>query len=228
MGEELVPLLDERWPEVDHHVAQAHLERLGWARCGQGDWAYAYRSPSGSLVARVSPFEPAYRYFVELCERCTGNRYLPRFELATPLAGGGHLAILEYLHAPDNAVVQTFLRQWDHPGEADADLRALRKEADAMDDWGRRHVRWWGPRIDIGERHVLLSTDGQPKLIDLFFVEGNDLIDELIGDPQTFARHLPLDRCRYILDIPDLQDDSQASDYRRRIAAALNAATAGS
>ena len=205
----------------------AILSVHGWAMCGQGDWAYAYRSPSGRLVARLSPFEPAYQYFVELCERCAGNRYVPRLELASKLEGGGHLAVLEYLHPADGSVVETLLHHWEHPEEADADLRALRHAVDVMHEWGRQNVRWWGPRVDIGDRHVLLSTDGTPKVIDLFFVEGNDLFDELINDPHGFARHMPLDQCRYMLDIPDFQADGYyPDDYRRRILAALeNAAS---
>ncbi|MEQ4206257.1 hypothetical protein [Actinopolymorpha sp. B9G3] len=178
-------------------------------------------------MARVSPFEPAYNYFVELCERCAGNRYIPRIELATTLDGGGHLAVLEYLTTPASSVVRTFLRQWEHPAEGDADLRDLRHEVEAMDAWGRQNVRWWGPRVDIGDRHVLLSADGNPKLIDLFFVEGEDLLDELINDPHAFARHMPLDQCRYILDIPDLQD-GHATGYLHRIGTALKDAATGS
>jgi hypothetical protein len=74
--------------------------------CGQGDWAYAYRSPSGRLVARVDPFEPGYKYFVDLCERCPDNRYVPRMDLATELEGGGHLAVLEHLGPADMSVVE--------------------------------------------------------------------------------------------------------------------------
>jgi hypothetical protein len=32
--------------------------------CGVGDWAVALRSPEGTVVARVCPFDPAYRAFV--------------------------------------------------------------------------------------------------------------------------------------------------------------------
>lgn len=122
-----------QWPMLNHRFARDELERQGWAMCGQGDWAYGYRSPGGGLLARVSPFEPAYMYFVELCERCAGNRYVPRIGLATQLEGGGHLAVLEYLHPADGGVVENLLRHWEHP--EDADLRALRHEVDMMDEW---------------------------------------------------------------------------------------------
>jgi hypothetical protein len=221
---DLVPLLGVPWSEFDHRSSRSRLERLGWTLCGQGDWAYAYRSPSGRLVGRVSPFEPGYAYFTGLCERCPGNRHVPRIELATRLEGGGHLTVLEYLHTADSGLVETFLWQWDHPDQADADLRVLRHEVDSIDAWGRRNVRWW-IGIDIGERHVRLSSDGNLKVIDLFGV-GWGLLDDLVNDPAAFARRLPPEQRRYILDIPDLQADDHPADYIRRIREAVAAANA--
>src|SRR5882757_6352650 len=107
---ELAPLLDMDWPALNHHLARAHLDRLGWPACGEGDWAYALRSPSGRLAARVSPFELAYGYFVQLCQSSADNQYLPRIELATQLEGGGHLTVLEYLHSAEQGAVNKFLR----------------------------------------------------------------------------------------------------------------------
>jgi hypothetical protein len=45
----------------------------------------ALRSPEGTVVARVCPFDPAYWAFVDLCRECAGNRWLPRIELAAGL-----------------------------------------------------------------------------------------------------------------------------------------------
>ncbi|MGH3628676.1 MAG: class I SAM-dependent methyltransferase [Sciscionella sp.] len=89
-----------------------------------------------------------------------------------------------------------------------------------MDQRGRHNVRWWG-KLDIGDRHVLLSTDGDLKLIDLFFVTGADLLEELVSDPYAFKQHLQLDQCRYILDIPDLQDGSTSDERLARIRGAI-------
>ncbi|MEQ7129389.1 hypothetical protein ABN034_33355 [Actinopolymorpha sp. B11F2] len=80
-------------------------------------------------------------------------------------------------------------------------------------------MRWW-VGIDIGDRHVLLSSDGNPKVIDLFGV-GWGILDDLVNDPQAFARRVPPGQCRYVLDIPDLQDDGHPADYLRRIREAL-------
>ncbi|HVX44470.1 MAG TPA: hypothetical protein VHC49_11325 [Mycobacteriales bacterium] len=214
---DLAPLCEAPWLRADHRTVRAHLEGLGWNQCGVGDWAYAYRSPGGALIARVSPFEPAYGYFVDLCRRCAGNRHVPRIEIATPLEGGGHLTVMEYLGPPDPADAEEFLERW--PDDADEDISRLRREIDAMDTWGRQNVRWWG-KVDLGARHVLRSSDGALKLIDLFFVTW-ELVDELICDPRAFAHHMTIDRCRYLLDLPDLQDDSNSPERLARIRNAL-------
>jgi hypothetical protein len=85
---DLAPLQGLLWPALSHRFARDLLDRLGWTFHAQGDWAYVYRSPRGRLAGRVSPFEPGYGYFVDLCERCAGNRYVPRLDLATPLEVG--------------------------------------------------------------------------------------------------------------------------------------------
>lgn len=226
MEPDLVPLQGVQWTALDHRAVRARLERWGWSKCGEGDWAYAFRSPSGSLVARVSPFEPAYGFFAELCRRCDGNRYLPRMELASPLEGGGHLAVLEYLQAAaDYSEADKFRQRWADPDEPDAELRILRLEVRAVDEWARQHVPWWGG-VEMRGAHVLLSKDGQPKLIDLFFVRGEKMLADLLEDPNTFKRGMPLERRKYILDIPDLQHDHPA-DHLRRIRAALDEGPSG-
>lgn len=216
---EVVALLGKAWPRLNHHSARAYLDDLGWEMFAQGDWAYAYRSPSGRLVARVSPFEPGYGYFVDLCDRCAGNRYVPRLDLATELEGGGHLAVLEHLSPLEASEVRHFLRCWNDPEEGDEDLRALRREVDLIDHWGRQNVRGW-IGIDIGDRHVLRSSDGNVKVLDLFGVDWG-FLEDLVNDPHGFVRRIPPDRCRYLADMPDLQADDHPADYLPRIRAAL-------
>ena len=71
---------------------------------GGRDWAVALRSPEGTVVARVCPFDPAYWAFVDLCRECAGNRWLPRIELAADLEGGGSVFFLEFAAPVDHAV----------------------------------------------------------------------------------------------------------------------------
>ncbi|WP_152363736.1 hypothetical protein [Microlunatus speluncae] len=219
---EAVPLLTRPWPTLNHRVVRTELERLGWKLFAQGDWAYVLRSPSGRLVGRVSPFEPGYGYFIDLCRRCAGHRHLPRVELATPLEGGGHLAVLEHLEPPASDAVRDFLHQWEHPEQQNEDLRSLRLEVDRIDEWGRRKVRGW-IGVDLGDRHVLRSADGSLKVIDLFGVDWG-FLDHLVEDPPGFARAVDLDQCRYLLDLPDLQLDDHPAGYLARIRTAFEIA----
>lgn len=101
-------------------------------------------------------------------------------------------------------------------------MTALRNEVDRIDEWGRRNVRWW-VGIDIAERHILASPEGVPKVIDLFGLS-SALLDDLVADPLAFARLLPADRRRYLLDMPDLQSEDHPADYVSAIRAALDCA----
>ena len=48
--------------DADHRVAARALEEAGWQPCGTGDWAFVFRSPSGTRAARLSPFDPCAPY----------------------------------------------------------------------------------------------------------------------------------------------------------------------
>ena len=216
------PLLAIDWQHCNHHEAQDLLHTLGWSRFAQGDWAYAYESPSRQLVARVAPFDPGYQFFVELCSRCQGNLHLPDIHLASKLEGGGHLTVMEHLKPADPAAIAAFEHLWEHPEQADDQLRVLRREVETMDRWGRQHKRWW-VGVDIGNRHILLSEVRTPKVIDLFGL-GTTMLNDLIPDPVEFSRLISPDECRYLLDMPDLQDPSHPAEYLQRLERALSIA----
>lgn len=216
------PFLATDWEHCNHHEARDLLHILGWSRFARGDWAYAYESPSRQLVARVAPFDPGYQFFVELCSRCQGNPHLPDIQLASKLEGGGHLSVMEHLKPADPAVIASFEHLWERPDQADDQLRVLRREVEAMDRWGKRHKRWW-VGVDIGDRHILLSEAGTPKVIDLFGL-GTPMLNDLINDPVEFSRHISPDECRYLLDMPDLQDPSHPAEYLLRLPPALSTA----
>jgi hypothetical protein len=197
---------------LSHRDVLARLEAHGWRVCGEGDWAYVLQSPDGRLAARVSPFEPAYAWFVELCRRCAGNRYVPRVELASPLEGGGHLTVLEYLHPAPAGAEAAFLRRWEAPD--DADLVALRAAADDLATEAKRAVGPWDVGIDLGD-HVLTAADGQLKILDLFYVSGYDLLEVLETDPTAFHSAFPPERRRYLLELPHFTRDYAAGDLAR-------------
>lgn len=217
---ELGVLADVAWPAVNHRGARARLQAHGWAKCGEGDWANVFRSPSATYAARVSAFEPSYAWFVELCRRVDGNPYFPRIDFVTELEGGGQLAVLEYLTPITEAEERAFLERWRDDTEPDAHLREARAATEALDAECRANVPFW-MGVDIGE-NVMRATDGQIKLVDLLGVAGGLLTDRLTADYDGFLRILPRERFAYLLEIPHFSRD-YAAEQRREVEAVLAA-----
>lgn len=207
---EVGPFLTEDWERHSHRDVQNFLRDLGWSLFTQGDWAYAYASPSHQLVARVAPFDPGYRFFIELCSRCRGNPYLPSVHLASTLQGGGHLTVMEHLKPAEPAAIATFTRLWGDPGRADEHLQTLRREVDAMDRWGKRHHKRWWVGVDIGDRHILLSEAGTTKIIDLFGLG----TPHSRWTPLTLASSRPMTRRTWSGD--NVRAQIHTSDHRSR------------
>jgi hypothetical protein len=122
------PIPGLSWESLSHRQVLAELATVGWVPCGVGDWAVALRSPEGSLVARVCPFDPAYWAFVDLCRECAGNRWLPGIELAADLDGGGSVVFLEYVAPVGHPVVKQFAEQW-RARASDPEFQELRRAA---------------------------------------------------------------------------------------------------
>jgi hypothetical protein len=114
-----------------------------------GDWAVALRSPEGTVVARVCPFDPAYWAFVDLCRECVGNRWLPRIELAAGLEGGGSVVFLEFVAPVDHPVHGQFAEQW-RARAGDAEFEEVRRAAQMIDAEYRESTPWWG-RCDLDD-----------------------------------------------------------------------------
>lgn len=218
---ELLPFGDVDWPSLDHRAARAWLEARGWTLSGEGDWARVFASPDRRVVARVSPFEPSYGWFVELCRRADGNPYFPRFHLITDLAGGGQLALMDRLTPVSAAEETAFLQRWNDEHDPDVDLRAARAAVDSLEAECRPTVPFW-MGVDIAE-HVLRTADGHIQLIDLVGLSG-DLMTELIcSDIKAFFERIPYVSCLYMLDIPHSERRENAGE-RSRVAAAFTAA----
>ena len=135
------------WALQSHRQVLAEL-----ATGGVGDWAVALRSPEGTVVARVFPFDPAYRAFVDLCRQCAGNRWLPRIELAAGLEGGGSVVFLEFVAPVDHPVHGQFAGQW-RARAGDAEFQKVRRAAQRIDAQYRESTPWWG-RCDLDDAHI--------------------------------------------------------------------------
>jgi hypothetical protein len=197
------------WASLSHRQVLAELARAGWVPCGVGDWAVALRSPEGTIVARVCPFDPAYWAFVDLCRECVGNRWLPRIDLAAGLEGGGSVVFLEYVAPVGHPVVKDFAEQWRARAD-DAEFQAVRRAAERIDAEYRTSTPWWG-RCDLDDEHIFRAA-GRPVLLDVFCMAGSDLYQAILDDVAAVHRRIPRERMRYALDIPYIARENSAAE----------------
>ena len=184
---------------LPHREASGLLLADGWNVCGLGDWATVWRSPDGALVARVSPFEPAYGVFVELCRSLEGHPLLPRIELDAPLAGGGRITVMEFLTPVQQAEAAAVVDRWNAAAPDDP-ITVVRRKAEQLDAEAARSIPFWGG-LDHNPGNVLRNAVGEPKLVDLFYAAGLEIYRVLREDPARLAEAIPAERRRYICDI---------------------------
>ena len=197
------------WESLSHRQVLAELAVAGWVLCGVGDWAVALRSPEGSVVARVCPFDPAYAAFVDLCRECAGNRWLPRIELAADLEGGGSVVFLEYVAPVGHPVVKQFAEQW-RARASDPEFEEVRRAAQAIDARYRESTPWWG-RCDLDDDHIFRAGD-RLVLIDVFCMAGTELYRAILEDVAEVYRRIPRERMRYALDIPYIARENSTAE----------------
>jgi hypothetical protein len=205
----LAPIPGLPWESLSHRQVLAELATQGWVPCGVGDWAVALRSPDGTVVARVCPFDPAYWAFVDLCRACAGNRWLPRIELAAGLEGGGSVVFLEFVVPVDHPVTGQFAEQWQARA-GDAEFAEVSRAARMIDAEYRTSTPWWG-RCDLDDAHIFRAAD-RPVLIDVFCMAGTELYRAILDDVAGVHRWIPRERMRYALDIPYIARENSAAE----------------
>jgi hypothetical protein len=200
------------WESLSHRQVLAELIEAGWVPCGACDWAVALRSPEGTLVARVSPFDPAYRAFVDLCRGCPRNRWLPRVELAADLEGGGSAVFLEFAAPVEQALAAQVARQWQ-AGGGDAEFEEVRQAARIIDERYRESTPWWNG-FDVNDAHVRKAADDRLVLIDIYCMDGASLYGSILEDVAAVHRRIPRERMRYALEIPYIARESTPAQIR--------------
>lgn len=198
------------WELLSHRQVLAELMGEGWVPGGVGDWAVGLRSPEGTLVARVCPFDPAYQAFVDLCRECADNRWLPRVELSADLEGGGSVVFMEFVASVDHAVAERVATQW-RTGAGDAGFDEVRRAAQKIDAEYRKLTPWWDG-FDLNEAHIRRASDGRLVLIDIFCMDGASLYGKILEDVAEVHRVIPRDRMRYALEIPYIARESSAAE----------------
>src|SRR4029077_14492533 len=90
--------------------ARCVLERHGWRLIGTGDWSWVLADPSETWAARITPFDPAYRMFVEFCVAAPPIPFLPLIERVLPLARDGYVVAMARLFPASEDAAHSFCR----------------------------------------------------------------------------------------------------------------------
>lgn len=147
-----------------------------------GDWSWIYRSPDGDEVLRVTPFDPGYEVFVELCRALPDHPHLPRLAEATAHREGGYSARLEYLQKVPAAIAEAFLEEMA-AAPPSTPLGTLRIEMTRIG--GRAAVPLFAG-IDGNPTNVLRRPrDGRLVFIDAYWLRGPALLEVVRNDPAT-------------------------------------------
>ncbi|GAB2503508.1 hypothetical protein GCM10027063_48400 [Promicromonospora xylanilytica] len=185
--------------QLPHRDVAGRLLADGWNVCGLGDWATVWRSPDGTQVARVSPFEPAYEVFVDLCRDLAGHPLLPRVDFDAALPGGGRLTVMEFLLPADPVEADAVVERWA-AALPDDPVSEVRRRAERLDAAAAASIPFWGG-LDHNPGNVMRNASGELKLVDLFYAAGLEIYRVLREDPAKIAEAFAADRRAYICDI---------------------------
>lgn len=210
--------------------ARRAFERAGWRLIGTGDWSWVFADPSDAWAARITPFDPAYRMFVEFCRAGPPNAFLPYIENVLPLARDGYVVVMERLHSANEEAAERFCRAlgiandsgyapWPGVPMADAsgDITALRERLRVLLAQGARRFALWGGS-DIRPGNILVDGAGQLKLIDPVFVRGKAIVAAIASGERETLRDFSRSQLEDFLTIPVFPAGAETDALRARIA----------
>ncbi|MGL3201193.1 MULTISPECIES: hypothetical protein [Curtobacterium] len=206
---------EQQWTDV-----LATFERLGWTLCGTGDWARALRSPSGTLAARINPFDPAGPYAALLYRRAAHTRQVPALVDHRVLEGGADLTVMEYLEPVPEEVGTAFHRAL---AERDPSVAELADHIEHVHALGRAEQPWWGP-LDDNPANVMRGSDGRLVVADLFYPDGPALYATVRTDPDRIVRDYPEHLRRHMTELPLASSGGWPDGDAERMRSALAAA----
>jgi len=209
-------------PEADYLEVERALAEEGWAPGGVGDWAFALRSPDGTVAARISPFDPTGPYTAALYDQAAHTRQVPRLFAHRRLGGGGDLQLLEWLEPSDEDEGVAFQRAI---GEAAPEVAELTMAIQRVHAQARRELPWCGP-VDTNPANVMRAADGRLVVTDLFYADGPNLYATAWSDPDLVVARIPEAERRFMTQIPTAHSGPWESGTREQMRELLKAADA--
>ena len=213
-------ILDNLPEHADHAITEQVLQAAGWTRCGVGDWAVVFASPSGTLAARISPFDPVAPYTCELFRLAADTAQVPALHAYLDLEGGAVCTVMERLHPVDPDAGATFFRTLDGRGP---EVAKLVRAIDTVLGRARRELTWCGP-LDPNPSNVMRREAGELVLTDPFYADGPHLYGSLLTDPMLVATAFPEERRRHMFELPLAETGPWDPDERQRMKSMLAAA----
>lgn len=210
--------------------AQAALADAGWREVGVGDWSWVMADPEDRVAIRLTPFDPAYRLHAEAILAGPPNRWLPRIDAVTPLAGDGYAVVMERLWPADESRAEAFcaalgirndsgyqLREGLDFEDADADLASLRERVLALSAEGARRYRLWGGS-DIRPGNVMADAAGGLKLVDPIFLRGLGVVEAIQEGRRDLLADFTRSQLEAFLTIPPFKPGAETDAMAARLA----------
>lgn len=219
----LESLLDSFGGQVTHAEAETYLRGLGWVPCGAGDWAIALRSPDGSVVARISPFDPVGPFTVALYREAAGTGRVPELFAHLRLDGGGDLQLMEWLSPVTYEEAAGF---WRDLNSGSSELADLSRTLHDVHRRAQHELPWCGP-LDDNPSNIMRSVDGRLVLADPFYADGPNLYATASTSPEIVAARIPPEERRFITEIPLADSGPWKPEDQERIRKGLDAADTG-
>lgn len=155
----------------------------GWSLLATGDWSWVYGHPRREVVWRITPFDPAFDLFAELC-RTETSPHLPTLVATHQHGSGGTSTIMERLLPVSTETAEGWLADLGaaKTGEL-ARVRDLLERAAATTDL----PLFAG--LDTSPANVMRRpADHALVFIDAFWVNGRELLDLIGNDPAAAVR----------------------------------------
>ncbi|MDQ6848436.1 MAG: hypothetical protein M3070_00285 [Actinomycetota bacterium] len=217
-----VAVLGQLCSQADYRDVISALAGDGWIPGGVGDWAFALRSPDGTVAARISPFDPTGPYTAALYTQAAHTRQVPRLFAHRRLSGGGDLQLLEWLEPASEDKAVAFQRSI---ADASPDVAELVTVIHRVHEQARRGLPWCGP-LDANPANVMRAADGRIVVTDLFYADGPNLYATAWSDPDLVVARIPEPERRFMTEIPTAHSGPWDSGTRQEMRDLLRAADA--
>lgn len=157
----------------------------GWTEIAHGDWSWVHASPDGSTVVRVTPFDPGYREFVDVCSGLGSNPHVPEMLAVYDHRAGGFSVVMEGLTRTSEEIGKAFFEEL-RAAEVNTPLGDLRA---AVEEPKPRIPLFVG--LDDNPANVMCRAGTTTVLTDALGINGPELFRIITEDPEAAVQMYP-------------------------------------